>query len=120
MEARHLPDKKADGNFVTLVRLGHICIVPKNRSRRTEALTTSHFVKSYVSRKHLEEAMEAHKDAADELKERNGDELLTAARWRSLEEVRGISKDADDGDDGDDFVIFNIRHNRYRLIAVVQ
>jgi hypothetical protein len=74
MEARHLPDKKADGNFVTLVRPRHICIVPKNRSRRTdsrrtEALTTSHFVKSYVSRKHLEEAMEAHKDAADELKE---------------------------------------------------
>jgi hypothetical protein len=68
MEARHLPDKKADGNFVTLVRLGHICIVPKNGSRRTKALTTSHFVKSYVTRKHLEEAMEAHKDAADELK----------------------------------------------------
>ena len=48
---------------------------------------------------------------------RNGDELLTAARWRSLEEVRSISQDADDGDD---YVIFNIRHNRYRLIAVVQ
>jgi mRNA interferase HigB len=47
---------------------------------------------------------------------RNGDELLTAARWPSLQEVRSISKDADDGDDD---VIFNIRHNRYRLITVV-
>jgi mRNA-degrading endonuclease HigB of HigAB toxin-antitoxin module len=47
---------------------------------------------------------------------RNGDELLTAARWRSLQEVRSISKNADDGDD---CVIFKIRHNRYRLITVV-
>jgi mRNA interferase HigB len=67
-----------------------------------------------VTRKHLEEAMEAHKDAADELKKWR--RTVTAARWRSLEEVRTIFKDADDGND---YVIFNIRHNRYRLITVV-
>jgi mRNA interferase HigB len=67
-----------------------------------------------VARKHLEEAMEAHKDAADELKEWR--RIVKAARWRKFEDVRRIFKDADDVDD---YVIFNIRHNRYRLVTVV-
>jgi mRNA interferase HigB len=67
-----------------------------------------------VTRKHLEEAMEAHKDAADELKEWR--RIVKAARWRKFEDVRRIFKDADDVDD---YVIFNIRHNRYRLVTVV-
>ena len=67
-----------------------------------------------MTRKHLEEAMEAHKDAADELKEWR--RIVKAARWRKFEDVRRIFKDADDVDD---YVIFNIRHNRYRLVTVV-
>jgi mRNA interferase HigB len=58
--------------------------------------------------------MEAHKDAADELKEWR--RIVKAARWRKFEDVRRIFKDADDVDD---YVIFNIRHNRYRLVTVV-
>jgi mRNA interferase HigB len=67
-----------------------------------------------VIRRHLEEAMEAHTDAADELKKWR--RIVRAARWRTLEEVRTIFKDADDMND---YVIFNIRHNRYRLVTVV-
>jgi|SRR5580692_3552633 mRNA interferase HigB len=58
--------------------------------------------------------MEAHKDAADELNEWR--RIVKAARWRKFEDVRRIFKDADDVDD---YVIFNIRHNRYRLVTVV-
>jgi mRNA interferase HigB len=67
-----------------------------------------------VTRKHLEEAMEAHKDAADEL--RTWRRIVKVARWQKFEDVRKIFTDADDVDD---YVIFNIRHNRYRLITVV-
>jgi mRNA interferase HigB len=67
-----------------------------------------------VTRKHLEEAMEAHKDAADELKKWR--RTVKAARWRRFEEVRSIFTDADDVKD---YVIFNIRGNRYRLVTVI-
>ena len=67
-----------------------------------------------ITRKHLEEAAAAHKDAADELK--TWQQIVKAARWRTFEEVRSVFKDADDVDD---YVIFNIRHNRYRLVTVV-
>ncbi len=82
-------------------------------------LTTSQYVKYYwrvqiVTRRHLEEAAEAHKDAADELKE--WQRIVKAARWRKFEDLRSIFKDADDVDG---YVIFNVRHNRYRLITVV-
>jgi mRNA interferase HigB len=67
-----------------------------------------------VTRKHLEEAMKAHKDATDELK--TWQRIVKPARWRRFEDVRSIFKDADEVDD---YVIFNIRHNRCRLITVV-
>lgn len=82
-------------------------------------MTTSQFVKYYrrvqiVTRKHLEEAMEAHKGAADELTK--WQRTVKAARWRNIEEVRSIFKDADPVDG---YVIFNVRNNRYRLVTVI-
>lgn len=58
--------------------------------------------------------MESHPDAAKEI--RAWKAIVGAVRWHSLEEVRTIFKDADlvDG-----YVVFNIRHNRYRLITVI-
>ena len=67
-----------------------------------------------VTRTYLEEAMEAQKDAADELKKWR--RTVKAARWRRFEEVHSIVTDADDGKD---YVIFNIRGNRYRLVTVI-
>jgi mRNA interferase HigB len=67
-----------------------------------------------VTRKHLEEAMETYKDAADELKKWR--RTVKAARWSRFEEVKSIFTDADDVDD---YVIFNIRGNRYRLVTVM-
>jgi mRNA interferase HigB len=84
-----------------------------------KSVDNSQYVKYYQcvqigTRKHLEEAMEAHKDAADELKKWR--RTVKAARWRRFEEVRSIFTDADDGND---YVIFNIRGNRYRLVTVI-
>ena len=67
-----------------------------------------------VTRKHLEESMEVHKDAADGLKRWR--RIVKAARWRRFEEVRSIYTDAGDVDD---YAIFNIRDNRYRLVTVI-
>jgi mRNA interferase HigB len=67
-----------------------------------------------VTRKHLSEAIKSYPDAANEIKAWLG--IVEAVRWRNFEEVRGIFRDADlvDG-----YVVFNIRHNRYRLITVI-
>jgi mRNA interferase HigB len=42
--------------------------------------------------------------------------IVEVVRWHNFDDVRGMFKDADlvDG-----YVIFNIRHNRYRLITVI-
>ena len=42
--------------------------------------------------------------------------VVKSARWRNFEELRASFPDADDVDG---FVVFNIRHNRYRLIVAV-
>lgn len=83
------------------------------------SLTTSHIVKysrrvHIVTRKHLSEAMKNYPDAANEIKGWVG--IVETVRWHNFAEVRGMFKDADlvDG-----YVIFNIRQNRYRLIAIV-
>src|ERR1700683_4722989 len=83
------------------------------------SLTTSHIVKysrlvHIVTRKHLREAMERYPDAANEIKAWS--EIVEAICWHNFREVRGVFKDADlvDG-----YVIFNFRHNRYRLITIV-
>jgi len=42
--------------------------------------------------------------------------IVKSARWRSFQELRASFPDADNVDG---FVVFNIRHNRYRLIVAV-
>jgi len=67
-----------------------------------------------VTRKHLSDAAKAYKDAAKELT--SWIAIVESSRWRSFIEVQSVFKDADlvDG-----YVVFNIRHNRYRLITVI-
>jgi mRNA interferase HigB len=49
-------------------------------------------------------------------RDQSRDHHVEAVRWRNFDDVRGMFKDADlvDG-----YVIFNIRHNRYRLVTVI-
>jgi mRNA interferase HigB len=58
--------------------------------------------------------MERYPDAANEIQAWTG--IVEAVRWHNLGEVRGMFKDADAADG---YVIFNIRRNRYRLIAII-
>ncbi len=67
-----------------------------------------------VTIKRLQQASEAYREAAHEIG--SWVRIVKAARWRSFEELRASFPDADNVDD---FVIFNIRHNRYRLIVAV-
>jgi len=67
-----------------------------------------------VTRLHLKEAMDRYPDAANDL--RAWMMLATAARWKSMVEVVQTFKDADEVDG---YTIFNIRHNRYRLVTVI-
>ena len=66
-----------------------------------------------VTEKHLNEARANYKDAADEIDEWR--DIATEARWHNFEEVRIVYKDARNVDG---YVIFEFRHNRYRLITV--
>ncbi|HZZ16109.1 MAG TPA: type II toxin-antitoxin system HigB family toxin [Candidatus Sulfotelmatobacter sp.] len=67
-----------------------------------------------VTRKHLSEAVQSYPDAANDIKAWLS--IVGAIRWHSFEELRRTFQNADlvDG-----YVIFNIRHNRYRLVTVV-
>ncbi len=67
-----------------------------------------------VSRKHLTEAAEQYKDAAKEIAAWY--KIAAAARWRNFVDVQKVFKDADEVDGR---VIFNIRHNRYRLVTII-
>ena len=67
-----------------------------------------------VTRKHLSEAINNYPDAASEIKAWVG--IVEAVRWHNFAEVRSMFKDADNVDD---YVIFDIRHNRYRLVTVI-
>jgi mRNA interferase HigB len=62
----------------------------------------------------LQQAAEAHPMAAKDLAA--WIKVVRTARWQNFAEVRACFPDADNVDG---FVIFNIRHNRYRLIVVV-
>ena len=82
-------------------------------------LTTSQYVKYYwqvyiVTQRHLNEAMKTHKDAADEIKAWAA--IVRVVRWHNFAEVRSTFKDADNLSG---YVIFDIRHNRYRLVTVI-
>ena len=65
-----------------------------------------------VTRRHLEHAAFKYKDAAKELKA--WAVIVDKVRWRNFEEVRASFPDADNARG---YVIFNVRHNRYRLIT---
>jgi len=67
-----------------------------------------------VTRQHLKEAMARYPDAAHDL--RAWMTLATVARWRSMVDVVHMFQDADEVDG---YTIFNIRHNRYRLVTVI-
>jgi mRNA interferase HigB len=67
-----------------------------------------------VTRKHLNQAAKDYPDAAKEIAAWY--EIVTAARWTSFPDVRRTFRDADAVDG---YVVFNIRHNRYRLITVI-
>ena len=90
--------------------LGRVC---------SRGLTTSQYVKYYwqvyiVTQKHLNEAIKTYKDAADEIKAWAA--IVKVVRWHNLAEVRSTFKDADNVSG---YVIFDIRHNRYRLVTVI-
>lgn len=68
-----------------------------------------------VTRKHLKEAIERFRDAANEIQAWIG--IVEAVRWHNFSEVRQTFKDADHVND---YVVFDFRNNRYRLITVIQ
>ena len=67
-----------------------------------------------VTRKHLNAAIQRYPDAANEIKAWVA--IVEAVRWHNFAEVRSIFPDADYVEG---YVVFNFRHNRYRLITVV-
>ena len=67
-----------------------------------------------VTPKHLDRAAARYKDAATEITA--WEAIASAVRWRNFAEVRATFPDADAVDG---YVVFNIRHNRYRLITVI-
>jgi mRNA interferase HigB len=67
-----------------------------------------------VTRKHLTEAAKQYQEAAKELEAWY--KIAKNARWQSFVEVREVFKDADAVDG---YVVFNIRHNRYRLLTMI-
>jgi len=58
--------------------------------------------------------MKQYSDAASEVEAWTG--IVEAVRWHNFAEVREMFKDADYVNG---YVVFNIRRNRYRLIAVI-
>ena len=67
-----------------------------------------------VTQSHLAEAAKQYKDAAKEIAAWVA--IVREVHWQSFFEVRASFPDADMVNG---FVIFNIRHNRYRLVTVV-
>ena len=67
-----------------------------------------------VTRRHLAEAAARHQDAASEIAA--WVTVVNSAKWTSFEEVRATFTDVDRVDG---YLMFNLRHNRYRLITVV-
>jgi len=67
-----------------------------------------------ITVKHLKEALEKHPDAANDIK--SWIKITKAVRWHNFPEVRSTFPDADHVGK---FVVFDIRNNRYRLIAII-
>lgn len=67
-----------------------------------------------VTTRRLQQASEAHREAAQEIGAWIA--IVKQARWRNFQELRSTFPDADSVDG---IVVFDIRHNRYRLIVAV-
>jgi mRNA interferase HigB len=67
-----------------------------------------------VTPKHLDSAAARYRDAARELAV--WEQIVLEARWMNFAEVRATFLDAGSVDGS---VVFNVRHNRYRLITVL-
>jgi mRNA interferase HigB len=67
-----------------------------------------------VTIKRLQRASENYREAAQEIG--SWTKIVKSALWQNFQELR---KSFPDADNVDGFVIFNIRHNRYRLIVAV-
>jgi mRNA interferase HigB len=67
-----------------------------------------------VTIRRLQLASEDYREAAQEIG--SWTRIVKAPRWRNFQELRASFPDADDVDG---FIVFNIRHNRYRLIVAV-
>jgi mRNA interferase HigB len=85
----------------------------------TQPIDTSQIAKypeevHIVTIKHLQGASQEYREAALEIGAWL--RIVKSARWRNFQELRATFPDADDVDG---FVVFNIRHNRYRLIVVI-
>jgi mRNA interferase HigB len=65
-----------------------------------------------ITKRHLVEAGQKFRDAARELEAWY--KIARSAGWRNINQLRETFKDADDVDG---YVVFNIRHNRYRLVT---
>lgn len=67
-----------------------------------------------ITPKHLSRAIGDYPDASDEIAAWH--RIVKEARWTNFIEVRRVFPDADAVKG---YVIFNIRHNRYRLVTVI-
>ena len=67
-----------------------------------------------VTIKRLKLASEDYREAAQEIV--SWTRIVKSARWQNFQELRASFPDADEVDG---FIVFNIRHNRYRLIVAV-
>lgn len=67
-----------------------------------------------VTRKHLSQAAAKYKEAASEIAAWVA--IVSQMRWQNFAELRATFPDADTVDG---YVVFNVRRNRYRLIAIV-
>jgi mRNA interferase HigB len=67
-----------------------------------------------VTIKRLQQASEEFRDAESGIG--SWISIVKSARWRNFVELRESFPDADDVDG---FVVFNVKHNRYRLITAV-
>jgi mRNA interferase HigB len=67
-----------------------------------------------ITRRHLVEAGQGNAELANDLE--SWYRIAKSAQWYNFVEVRQSFPSADCVDD---YVFFNIRHNRYRLVAII-
>jgi len=68
-----------------------------------------------ITKAHLMEAASKYRDAADEISAWL--QIVKGVRWTRFVDVRKVFPDADSVGR---FVIFNIRHTRYRLVTIIR